>query len=378
MQEKSPLFLYRQMLAEGDYQADTVQAAAIEKLDRLYHQLLARRAETAASADAGGILGRLGKKLLGKPAADPRLPVRGLYMWGGVGRGKTWLMDLFYRSLPEDRKLRLHFHRFMLRVHEEMIALQGHQDPLEEIANGISAQTDVLCFDEFYVSDITDAMLLGTLIQGLFARGITLVATSNIPPDELYRNGLQRARFLPAIGAIKSFCDVMNIDAGIDYRLRTLTRANLYLTPDLPENEAALRRIFTRLAGREPRHAPVLTINHHPLPTLGAEDGVVALDFTVLCAEARSQNDYIALSRLYHSVLLHHVHRMGKDDENTARRFVALVDEFYERRVKLVIVADVSMDALYQGTLLEFEFRRCLSRLQEMQSEAYLSQPHRP
>lgn len=378
MQEKSPLFLYRQLLAGEDYQADAVQAAAIEQLDQLYHQLLARRAETSAAADAGGLLGRLGKKLLGKPIVERRPPLRGLYMWGGVGRGKTWLMDLFYRSLPEERKLRLHFHRFMLRVHEEMISLQGHQDPLEEIADGISAQTDVLCFDEFYVSDITDAMLLGTLIQGLFARGITLVATSNIPPDELYRNGLQRARFLPVIAAINHFCDVVNIDAGIDYRLRALTRANLYLTPDNPASEAALRRIFTRLAGREPRQAPVLTINHRPLPTLGAENGVVALDFSALCAEARSQNDYIALARLFHSVLLHHVRSMGKDDENTARRFVALVDEFYERRVKLVIAADAPLEELYRGSLLQFEFRRCLSRLQEMQSQDYLSQPHQP
>ncbi|CAK8742381.1 Cell division protein ZapE [Sodalis praecaptivus] len=152
-------------------------------------------------------------------------------MWGGVGRGKTWLMDLFYRSLPGERKLRLHFHRFMLRVHEEMTHLQGHQDPLEIIADGFKTETDVLCFDEFFVTDITDAMLLGTLMQALFARGITLVATSNIPPDDLYRNGLQRARFLPAIELIKRHCEVMNVDAGIDYRLRTLTQANLWLTP---------------------------------------------------------------------------------------------------------------------------------------------------
>lgn len=175
-------------------------------------------------------MARVGK-LWGKREDTKHMPVRGLYMWGGVGRGKTWLMDLFYQSLPGERKQRLHFHRFMLRVHEELTALQGQTDPLEIIADRFKAETDVLCFDEFFVSDITDAMLLGGLMKALFARGITLVATSNIPPDELYRNGLQRARFLPAIDAIKQHCDVMNVDAGVDYRLRTLTQAHLWLSP---------------------------------------------------------------------------------------------------------------------------------------------------
>lgn len=375
MHVTSPLSLYQQMLAGGEYQADAVQAGAVAKLEDLHRQLLARHAETPP---AGGLLGRLGQRLRGKKNLDAIEPVQGLYMWGGVGRGKTWLMDLFFHSLPGERKLRLHFHRFMLRVHEEMNRLQGHQDPLELIADDFKAQTDVLCFDEFFVTDITDAMLLGTLMQALFARGITLVATSNIPPDDLYRNGLQRARFLPAIELIKRHCAVLNVDAGIDYRLRTLTQANIYLTPLNQQTAAEMARIFTRLAGARPDGAPVLTVNHRPLPTLGARDGVVALDFTTLCAGARSQNDYIVLSRLYHSVLLHDVHAMGPREENTARRFVALVDEFYERQVKLVIAADARLEELYQGQLLRFEFQRCLSRLQEMQSEEYLGLPHLP
>src|SRR5471030_1287382 len=203
MQTSSPLSLYQHTLAQGEeYQADAVQAAAIEKLEAIYRQFLVRgAAEVPAKVPAeSGLLKRLGKKLLGRSVTDDTLaPVRGLYMWGGVGRGKTWLMDLFFQSLPGDRKLRLHFHRFMLRVHEEMNRLQGQADPLEIVADRFKAQTDILCFDEFFVSDITDAMLLGTLMQALFARGITLVTTSNISPDELYRNGLQRARFLPAI-----------------------------------------------------------------------------------------------------------------------------------------------------------------------------------
>ncbi len=376
MSASSPLTLYQRMLAEGEYKPDAVQALAVGKLDRIYHQLLARRSERSASS--GGLLAKIGKSLLGKTRPAPA-PVTGLYMWGGVGRGKTWLMDLFYRSLPPERKMRLHFHRFMLRVHEEMNELQGHQDPLEIIADRFRHEADVLCFDEFFVSDITDAMLLGTLMQALFARGITLITTSNIPPDNLYHNGLQRSRFLPAIELIKQHCETLNVDAGIDYRMRTLTQANLYLTPLNADTRQQMDTIFSRLAGSHlPQQSEPLIVNHRPLQTIGAVAGVVALDFAVLCVEARSQNDYIALSRLYHSVLLYDVHAMGHQDENTARRFLALIDEFYERQVKLVIAADVPMDRLYSGAMLKFEYRRCLSRLQEMQSEEYLSLPHHP
>lgn len=229
MQSLSPTSRYLLALKEGSHQPDDVQQEAVSRLDTIYQEL---QTQPAPVASGGGLRAKFGK-LLGKrePAAGTA-PVRGLYMWGGVGRGKTWLMDLFYQSLPGERKQRLHFHRFMLRVHEELTTLQGHSDPLEIVADRFKAETDVLCFDEFFVSDITDAMLLGGLMKALFARGITLVATSNIPPDELYRNGLQRARFLPAIDAIKQHCDIMNVDAGIDYRLRTLTQAHLWLSPD--------------------------------------------------------------------------------------------------------------------------------------------------
>ena len=303
----------------------------------------------AASAPAGGLRGKL-SRLLGKGGdTAPQRPVQGLYMWGGVGRGKTWLMDMFFHSLPGDRKMRLHFHRFMLRVHEELTELQGRENPLEIVADGFKAETDVLCFDEFFVSDITDAMLLATLLQALFARGITLVATSNIPPDDLYRNGLQRARFLPAIDLINEYCDVMNVDAGIDYRLRTLTQAHLYLTPLSDQTRETLDRMFVKLAGKAGEDAPVLQINHRPLQAIRSVDGVLAVDFHTLCEEARSQLDYIALSRLYHSVILYNVQVMGPLKENTARRFLALVDEFYERHIKLVIGAEASMFEIHQG-----------------------------
>lgn len=375
MQALSPLSRYQQALDAGEYQADEVQRRAVTQLDRIYQAL---RQKPAASAPAGGLRGKL-SRLLGKGGdTAPQRPVQGLYMWGGVGRGKTWLMDMFFHSLPGDRKMRLHFHRFMLRVHEELTELQGRENPLEIVADGFKAETDVLCFDEFFVSDITDAMLLATLLQALFARGITLVATSNIPPDDLYRNGLQRARFLPAIDLINEYCDVMNVDAGIDYRLRTLTQAHLYLTPLSDQTREALDRMFVKLAGKAGEEAPVLQINHRPLQAIRSVDGVLAVDFHTLCEEARSQLDYIALSRLYHSVILYNVQVMGPLKENTARRFLALVDEFYERHIKLVIGAEASMFEIYQGVQLKFEFQRCLSRLQEMQSEEYLKLPHLP
>ncbi|AVU37194.1 cell division protein ZapE [Serratia marcescens] len=375
MQALSPLSRYQQALDAGEYQADEVQRRAVTQLDRIYQALLQK---PAASAPAGGLRGKL-SRLLGKGGdTAPQRPVQGLYMWGGVGRGKTWLMDMFFHSFPGDRKMRLHFHRFMLRVHEELTELQGRENPLEIVADGFKAETDVLCFDEFFVSDITDAMLLATLLQALFARGITLVATSNIPPDDLYRNGLQRARFLPAIDLINEYCDVMNVDAGIDYRLRTLTQAHLYLTPLSDQTRETLDRMFVKLAGKAGEDAPVLQINHRPLQAIRSVDGVLAVDFHTLCEEARSQLDYIALSRLYHSVILYNVQVMGPLKENTARRFLALVDEFYERHIKLVIGAEASMFEIYQGVQLKFEFQRCLSRLQEMQSEEYLKLPHLP
>lgn len=375
MQTSSPLARYEQALSQGEFRPDDVQREAITRLDALQQALVAR--QQAAAPASSGLLGRL-SKLIGKEKNATPQPVRGLYMWGGVGRGKTWLMDMFFHSLPGDRKMRLHFHRFMLRVHEELTELQGRENPLDIVADGFKAETDVLCFDEFFVSDITDAMLLATLLQALFARGITLVATSNIPPDDLYRNGLQRARFLPAIDLINEYCDVMNVDAGIDYRLRTLTQAHLYLTPLSDQTREALDRMFVKLAGKAGEDAPVLQINHRPLQAIRSVDGVLAVDFHTLCEEARSQLDYIALSRLYHSVILYNVQVMGPLKENTARRFLALVDEFYERHIKLVIGAEASMFEIYQGVQLKFEFQRCLSRLQEMQSEEYLKLPHLP
>ncbi|MFP1944895.1 cell division protein ZapE [Lonsdalea quercina] len=369
MQNMTPITLYQQALATQDYQPDEVQRQTVLRLDDI-HRALTERQQASTASESLSWLQRLGRKK--QPA---QTPVEGLYLWGGVGRGKTWLMDLFFHSLPGERKLRLHFHRFMLRVHEALNRLQGHENPLEQVADEFRAQTDVLCFDEFFVSDITDAMLLAELLGALFARGITLVATSNIPPDELYRNGLQRSRFLPAIELIKQHCAVVNVDAGIDYRQRTLRQAHLYFSPLDAHADDAMRQMFTDLSGHTPE-GETLEINHRAMPVLGSHNGVLAASFATLCADARSQNDYIALSQRYHCVLLHRVTVMGEAEEDVARRFLALVDEFYERRVKLIMSAQVPMAELYQGARLVFEYRRCLSRLQEMQSEDYLQLPH--
>jgi len=373
MQSITPTSRYQQALDAGTHQPDEVQRDAVNRLQAIWQQLT--QTTRPASIPRGGLMATFGK-LLGKKDEPATTPVRGLYMWGGVGRGKTWLMDMFYQSLPGTRKQRLHFHRFMLRVHEELTALQGESDPLEIVADRFKAETDVLCFDEFFVSDITDAMLLGGLMKALFSRGITLVATSNIPPDGLYRNGLQRARFIPAIEAIKEHCDVMNVDAGVDYRLRTLTQAHLWLSPLNDETAQKMEALWLALAGAPREQQPELEINHRSLQTLGAENQTLAVSFTTLCVEARSQHDYIALSRLYHTVMLFDVPVMTPLMESEARRFIALVDEFYERHVKLVVSAQAPLHEIYRGERLKFEFQRCLSRLQEMQSEEYLTREH--
>ena len=377
MQKMSPLALYEQALEKGEYQPDDVQRAAITQLDRVW-QALSTPQPAQVQNSGGGLFGKLNKLLGGKSKPASQTPVQGLYMWGGVGRGKTWLMDMFFQSVPGERKQRLHFHRFMLRVHEELTQLQGHSDPLQIVADRFKSETDLLCFDEFFVSDITDAMLLGTLMEALFSRGITLVATSNIPPDDLYRNGLQRARFLPAIDMIKKHCEIMNVDAGIDYRLRTLTSAHLWMTPLNETNNKEMERMFVALAGKPREAHEPLHINHRELPTLGLAEGVLAMDFHTLCGEGRSQHDYIELSRRFHSVLLYDVPVLLYKTEDQARRFLALVDEFYERHVKLVISAEASLFEIYQGERLKFEYQRCISRLQEMQSEEYLRLPHLP
>ncbi|EGA69920.1 hypothetical protein VISI1226_07522 [Vibrio sinaloensis DSM 21326] len=364
----TPLDSYKNDINQHGFQQDEAQLHAVTALDTLYHQFV-QYINTPVEKVSGW------KSWFGKKPQPPVAP-KGLYFWGGVGRGKTYLMDTFFEALPSEKKMRVHFHRFMYRVHDELNALGEVNDPLEIVADKFKAEAEIICFDEFFVSDITDAMILGTLFQALFQRGVVLVATSNIPPEDLYRNGLQRARFLPAIKLIQENCIVLNVDSGIDYRLRTLEQAEIYHYPLDEQADQNLHRYFEQLVGEQRRGEQVIDINHRHIDVVETSEGVLHASFAQLCQTARSQNDYIELSRLYHTVLLADVRQMDRTIDDAARRFIALVDEFYERNVKLIISAEVALEELYTSGQLEFEFKRCQSRLIEMQSHDYLAKEH--
>ena len=367
---------YLMDLEKPDFRADPAQALATKKLDNLFDRLLAQ--QDLSLKDKGL---SLVNRLLGRSPSI--LPERGLYFWGGVGRGKTYLMDMFFDALPIDQKLRIHFHRFMRRVHQELATLADTKNPLEIVADRIAAEAKVICFDEFFVSDITDAMILAGMFDALFKRGVCLVATSNIAPDGLYRDGLQRTRFLPAIGLIKQHTEVLNIDGGVDYRLRTLERAELYYTPLDGGADASLLQSFERLIPQRDSEC----VSHRIDTSIEVEgrrinarylaDDVVWFDFDAICDGPRSQNDYIEIAKEFHAVLISDVPQMGPHNEDRARRFINLVDEFYDRNIKLVLSAAVNLQDLYQEGRLAFEFQRTCSRLQEMQSHEYLASAHK-
>jgi cell division protein ZapE len=366
-----PLDKYKQDLTRDDFLFDAAQENAVIHLQRLYDDL---KNKPLAVSGFKKVLNRW-KKVYKKQEVEP---IKGLYFWGGVGRGKTYLVDTFYDSLPFTNKTRVHFHRFMHRVHQELKTLSGQSDPLKIIAKKFADETQIICFDEFFVSDITDAMILGTLFEELFAYNVTLVATSNIIPDDLYRNGLQRERFLPAIKLINKHTLIVNVDSGVDYRLRTLEQAEIFHYPLDEQANENLKHYFKQLSTDEGKAGQSIEIHNRPLETILVSDGVVYFDFSVLCESARSQGDYMEISQLYHTVLMANVKEMGPDSDDTTRRFIALVDEFYERNVKLIMSAELPLEDLYSGGRLAFEFKRCLSRLQEMQSHDYLASEHLP
>lgn len=361
----TPMERYQQDLAREDFVCDAAQLEAIDHLQVLYERLLI---PTHYSLWA-----RLRKR--------PKLPVRGLYFWGGVGRGKTYLMDVFYDALPFEQKMRTHFHRFMRRVHHELTQLNEQKNPLEQVADVIATETRVICFDEFFVTDITDAMILAGLLEALFARGVTLVATSNIEPQGLYRDGLQRARFLPAIDLLLQHTQVVNVDGGVDYRLRALQQAALFYAPLNTDANSAMVECFLRLAPdhQSIKHNVALVIEGREVAARQLADDVVWFEFAALCDGPRSQRDYIEVAREYHAVLVSNVPQFGLASDDQARRFIYMVDEFYDRNVKLVLSAAAPIVDLYNpGGRLAFEFERTQSRLLEMQSEHYLAQPHKP
>lgn len=367
----TPLERYRKDLERDDFSYDAAQEMAVKHLQRLYDDLVAaHQAEQKASAISRMLKGLSGKK---------PLPQKGIYFWGGVGRGKTYLVDTFFDALPFDKKIRTHFHRFMQRVHNHLKELKGQKNPLDTVADRIAGEARILCFDEFFVSDIGDAMILGGLMEKLFARGVSLVATSNIVPDGLYKDGLQRERFLPAIRLIKQYTDVVNVDSGIDYRLRTLEQAELYHFPLDAGANASLEKSFMAL----------IPDNEHIVRDVGVEilgrkimakaicDDIAWFDFNALCDGPRSQNDYIELGRIYHAVLISDVPQMDVKVDDKVRRFINMVDEFYDRGVKLIMSGDAPIHELYLGGKLSFEFDRTTSRLLEMQSHDYLAREHR-
>ncbi|MCF6193201.1 MAG: AFG1 family ATPase [Kangiellaceae bacterium] len=360
----TPKQKYLADIKSGGFSEDPCQLAAVEMLDQLFHRLI----ETQKPPS---FLNKLASLF-----ASKNDPEKGIYFWGGVGRGKTYLMDMFFDLLPITDKSRLHFHRFMHQTHEQLTEFKGKQDPLLLIADEIAATTRVICFDEFFVKDITDAMILGGLFEALFERGVTLVATSNISPERLYWNGLQRERFIPAIELIQQHCEIVNLDHGIDYRLRTLEQADIFHCPHDQVAIVNLNNSFDQLATEEMPAGSVIDIEHRAVLTERCAEGVVWFSFKEICESARSQTDYIGISRCYQTVMVSDIPQLAAKDDAAVRRFISLVDEFYERHVNLMITASVELEELYLGELLAFEFKRTLSRLQEMQSHDYLALEH--
>ena len=357
---------YHESLRRHGYRPDAAQELAVARLDDLRRRL---------EAGHSGKLGWLGR--LRRAGRRDAVAVRGLYLWGGVGRGKTFLMDLFHGSLALPAR-RHHFHRFMKDVHARLGQLRDREDPLVQVAAEIAAEARVLCLDELYVGDIADAMILAGLFAGLDARGVTLVFTSNSPPADLYRDGLQRGRFLPAIALIERRTETVNVDAGLDYRLRQLEKAPLYLDAADPFVDESLALRFEEIAGAAGEPGGALEVEGRPIAVRSRSADVIWFEFDAICAGPRGTADYVEIARDFHTVLVSGVPVFDAGSDDPARRFIALVDEFYDRNVKLVVSARAPPEELYRGERLAFEFERTRSRLAEMQTHDYLARPHRP
>ncbi|QAX81874.1 cell division protein ZapE [Candidatus Pseudomonas adelgestsugas] len=363
----TPIERYQSDLKRPDFFHDAGQENAVRHLQRLYDNLVVDSQNKPW----------MPSKLFSKKY---HAPIKGLYFWGGVGRGKTYLVDTFFEVLPFKEKVHTHFHGFMKRVHEEMKTLSGVKNPLTIIAKQFSKEARVICFDEFFISDITDAMIIGTIMEELFKNGVTLVVTSNIMPDILYKDGLQRTRFLPTIALIKQNTEIINVDSGVDYRLRNLEQVKLFYFPLNKAAHESLKKSFHTLTLECTKTVKndKLIIENREIIARRTCSNVSWFEFRQLCDGPRSQNDYIELGKIFHAVILSGVEQMSITTDDIARRFINMVDEFYNRNVKLIISAEVELKELYTGGRLNFEFQRTLSRLLEMQSNEFLLRRHKP
>lgn len=361
----SPKAWYQAASATPDFIPDKAQAAAIEELDVLWHQLVEFKARR--------------NQFLGRSLLSPEVP-KGLYLWGGVGRGKTFLMDGFYACLPYRRKRRIHFHNFMAEVHHEMKVLAGKADPLMALADNIERSTRVLCLDEFHVDDIADAMILARLVTALLERGVVLMTTSNHAPDGLYANGLQRQNFLPVIELLKRELKVLNIESGNDYRLRAMTREPLFLVAnnaaDDAENEVVMSVLFDRIAGETRRDVPHVEVLGRMIPVKRIAYHVVWFEFGELCGGAHSQTDYLEIAHRFPTVFVSHIPQLTADLAAEARRFTWLIDVLYDNHVRLVASAAVPLEDVFADEMSFGEASRTASRLAEMQTRHYLQQLH--
>jgi cell division protein ZapE len=352
---------YQHALQQRDFKPDEAQRMAVARLQRAYEEWVEFKAQRSNAF----------KRLINRPDVP-----RGVYMWGGVGRGKSFLMDSFYSVVPLTRKTRLHFHEFMRGVHRQLDELKGVADPLDEVAARIAKKYRLICFDEFHVSDIADAMVLYNLLKALFDHGVSFVMTSNYDPDLLYPDGLHRDRMLPTIALLKEKLDVMNVDAGIDYRSRALEQVESYHTPLGAASDKALRHAYAKLADTADED-PRISIEGRELRCLRRAGGVIWFDFATLCGGPRSQNDYLEIASRFHTVILSGIPAMSAGMSSEARRFTWLIDVFYDQQVKLLMSAAVAPEELYTAGTLANEFHRTVSRIVEMQSREYMEKQRR-
>ena len=352
---------YKALLDSRGFVADAAQMAAAAGLQALYSNLLSFK---------------VGRKSTFKRLLSPPKPPKGVYFWGGVGRGKSFLMDCFYDSVPYRRKKRIHFHAFMQQIHRDLDKYKGEEDSMGKVAEQVAKDVRLLCFDEFHVSDIADAMILGRLLKVLFARGVVFVMTSNYPPDRLYPNGLQRDRFLPTIALMQEHLDVLEVEAGVDYRLRTLEQVEIYHHPADAAAETKMAEYFAAIDDGQAEAGGEIEILGRKIPTLRRGHGVIWFDFAALCGGPRSQNDYLELAQGYHTVLISGIPKMAAAQSNEARRFTWLVDVFYDHKVKLIATAACEAEMLYTEGVQSGEFFRTVSRLTEMRSREYLALQH--